>query len=353
MYNIRWIKYDLNFKKPAGTSRGVLNFKSTYFLKIWRTESPEVFGLGECNLFRGLSYDDHPDYELVLENLRHFPNNYIQNLAHRLKEWPSIRFGLEMALLDLNNGGNQLLFDTDFTSGKKGIPINGLIWMDDVEQMKNQIREKIEEGFKCIKLKIGALDFENELELLKNIRKEFSGQVLELRVDANGAFSPEEALGKLDLLSKLDVHSIEQPIKQGQIESMARLCKNTPIPIALDEELIGLLEYEKKIEILEFIEPQYLILKPSLLGGFLASEEWINMAKARKIKWWVTSALESNIGLNAIAQWTQTLNTKMYQGLGTGKLFTNNPESPLQIEKAQLWHSPRIKWMLSQLKFEL
>ncbi|MDA3906817.1 MAG: o-succinylbenzoate synthase [Bacteroidales bacterium] len=351
MLNIEWKKIELKFKSPAGTSRGILQSKNTYFLKVWDEIIPEVYGIGECNLFRGLSFDDQPNYESILDKLVEKPEFYIRNLASELLAWPSIRFGLEMAFLDFLKGGKRILFSSNFTMGSQGIPINGLIWMGDKSFMKEQIQKKIGQGYHCLKLKIGAIDFEEELDLIKAIRREFSKDILELRVDANGAFKPEDAFAKLDALAKLQIHSIEQPIRQGQVEEMATLCAKTPLPIALDEELIGVLNADLKAKLLDKIKPQYIILKPSLVGGFRASEEWIQLADKRYIPWWITSALESNIGLNAIAQWTYSLKNLNYQGLGTGQLFKNNIISPLQIKQAELWHIPEQNWELNSLKF--
>lgn len=349
-YTLRWKKYTLHFKQAAGTSRGILHSKDTYFLYLNKTDNPRCIGLGECNLFKGLSYDDRPDYEVLLETIAENPDAYIEQIDEKLKHWPSIRFGLEMALIDLEKGGKRELFSSAFIEGKNGIPINGLIWMGDKNFMKAQIRNKLEQGYRCLKLKIGAIDFEQEVQLLKNIRAEFSAAELELRVDANGAFSPETALQKLKRLAKLNIHSIEQPIRQGQFEAMAELCAKTPLAIALDEELIGVVDKSEKEKLLSDIKPQYIILKPALIGGFKASEEWIRLANEQNIPWWITSALESNVGLNALAQWTYTLQSKMYQGLGTGQLYTNNVKSPLSIQNAALWHGDSQEWDLSSLK---
>ena len=249
-----------------------------------------------------------------------------------------------MAFKSLNSDTEFTLFPSGFSSGLNTIPINGLIWMGNEAFMKKQIQEKIEAGFRCIKMKIGAIDFEAELNLLKSIRKEFSEVDIELRVDANGAFNPSEALEKLKRLSDFKLHSIEQPIKQGQIEEMAVLCKKTPLPIALDEELIGVFSMTDKQNLLETIKPQFIILKPTLVGGFKGSEEWIEQANSLNIGWWITSALESNIGLNAIAQWTYTLNSKLPQGLGTGSLYTNNFDSPLTIQNGALQYDVAKSW---------
>ncbi len=336
-----YFKYRLNFKRPSGTSRGVLRTKETYFIKI--TEGVKE-GVGECGLFRGLSVDDRPDYE---EKLKWVCDNITLGEERLLKEtieYPSIQFGLEQAFLSLKSSDKFTLFPSEFSTKEAPISINGLIWMGDKEFMKTQIKEKIAQGFSCIKMKIGAIDFEEELALLKYIRSHFSKKLITLRVDANGAFLPSEALEKLKRLSEFDLHSIEQPIKQGQIDEMAALCEKTPLPIALDEELIGVFDVTKKEDLLQTIQPQYIILKPSLVGGFKGSNEWISIANKMNAGWWITSALESNIGLNAIAQWTYTLNNQMPQGLGTGALFTNNFDSPLEVKNGSLHYSLNSKW---------
>jgi o-succinylbenzoate synthase len=338
MLKASFYKHTLQFKLPAGTSRGVMNEKESWIIKVWNTEQPQTIGIGECGLLKGLSCDNLLNYEETLvdvcENIHSYANSYFHKT---LEKYPSIRCGLEMALLDLKNGGKGVYFDSDFTQGKIGIPMNGLIWMGSEAFMQKQIEEKISEGFRCIKMKIGAIDFLKEYQILKNLRSTFPADVLEIRVDANGAFSVNEVLIRLDELSKLELHSIEQPIKAGQWNEMRKLCEVTPLPIALDEELIGIHNISKKEELLQLIKPQYIILKPSLLGGFKASDEWIDLCANTKTGWWATSALESNIGLNAIAQWVAAKNTPMYQGLGTGKLYTNNIESSLHIEDAKLW----------------
>lgn len=337
--------YNLIFKKPSGTSRGILTSKEIWLLKIWNEESPEVFGLGECALFRGLSAEDRPGYEDVLQSLA--PNlPPLPELFERLRDFPSILFGLETALADLKNGGKRIIYPSPFSEGKSSIRINGLIWMGTKAEMQRQIYEKIEQGFSCIKLKIGAIDFDTELDLLRSIRQEFDAKTIELRVDANGAFSPADALRKLEALAKLNIHSIEQPIKAGQWQAMAQLCANTPLPIALDEELIGINDLLQKRLLLETIRPQYIILKPSLHGGFAGSEEWIKLANEQHIDWWATSALESNIGLNAIAQWCATQKNEMPQGLGTGQLYTNNFESPLSLNGENLFYDQQKVWKL-------
>jgi o-succinylbenzoate synthase len=334
-------KYILNFKRPSGTSRGILKTKETWFIILKENDKT---GIGECGILRTLSIDDRPDYE---EKLKWVCDNIHLGLEKLLKEvydFPSIQFGLEQAFLSVKSSSSFELFSSEFTKGNDSIPINGLIWMGDKAFMKTQIKEKLATGFSCIKMKIGAIDFNTELELLTSIRKEFSVDEIELRVDANGAFSPENALEKLKRLSELELHSIEQPIRQGQFEAMANLCDKTPLPIALDEELIGVFSVTKKQEILQTIQPQYIILKPSLVGGFAGSQEWINFAEQQNCGWWITSALESNVGLNAIAQWTFTLNSTMPQGLGTGGLYTNNFDSQLEIEKGSLQYNNSKKW---------
>ena len=336
-------KHILNFKRPSGTSRGVLNTKETYFL-ILRTE--EGFGVGECGLLRGLSVDDRPDYEEelagVCENIELGVSE--ADLYEALEEFPSIQFGVETAFKSLRSKNPFELFPSEFTNGEASIPINGLVWMGDKVFMKQQISEKLKEGFTCIKMKIGAIGFKTEIELLKSIRTEFSASEVELRVDANGAFSPKEALEKLKVLSDLQLHSIEQPIKQGQWQEMARLCEETPLPIALDEELIGVFSEEEKTKLLDTIKPQFIILKPSLVGGFRGSDTWINLAEKHNAGWWITSALESNVGLNAISQYTFTKNSKLPQGLGTGSLYTNNINSPLKVSKGALHYNINAIW---------
>lgn len=331
----------LNFKQASGTSRGILRTKETYFLTI--TDGLKI-GFGECGLFKGLSIDDRYDYEDKLIWLCKNIHEDVSFLLNKLNEFPSIQFGLEQALLSLKSKNPFKLFTSEFTDSKDAININGLIWMGSDTFMKQQISDKLKAGFSTIKMKIGAIDFDTELSLLKSISEEFSSKEIELRVDANGAFSPKEALDKLKRLSEFEIHSIEQPIKQGQVEEMVNLCNKTPIPIALDEELIGVFDVTKKKELLQIINPQYIILKPSLVGGFKGSAEWINLAEKQQIGWWITSALESNIGLNAIAQWTYILKNKMPQGLGTGSLFTNNIESPLEVENGQLKYNKNKKW---------
>lgn len=344
----RFKKYTLNFKQPSGTSRGIYTTHEVWF--IFLTEG-SITGIGECAPLPDLSIESPREMSAKLLQVCE-EIDYFKSLPEELQNWPSIRFGLETALLDLKNGGQQILFPSAFTLGGQGIPINGLIWMGTPDFMKQQIRTKLNAGYKCIKMKIGAIDFETEYNLLKEIRNEFSSEEITLRVDANGAYSYETALENLKRLSELQIHSVEQPIEAGRWEEMARLCEKSPVPVALDEELIGVFNPKEMAQIARQIHPGYFILKPSLHGGLAGCEKWIDLANQHNIGWWVTSALESNIGLNAIAQWTFHQNISTEQGLGTGQLYTNNFDSPLQIEKDQLWHKPSLEWNLKSLKDE-
>ena len=330
----------LHFKQPAGTSRGVYTTR-----KIWlvHLSDGERTGVGECAPLPDLSCDARPDYAKVLDKFcaefcRWQDSQGDCPLCESLHPYPSMLFGLETALLNLQHGDR--LFDTAFSRSEVGIPINGLVWMGNYEEMLQRLEEKLEKGFRCVKLKIGAIDFEQELDLIKKIRERFSFHEVELRVDANGAFPYEEALYKLELLSQYNIHSIEQPIKAGQWAYMAELCRESPLPIALDEELIGVNDPEMKAHMLHIIKPRYIILKPSLHGGMMGCREWINIARDMGIGSWITSALESNIGLNAIAQFASDVygdHITMPQGLGTGQLFTDNIPMPLEIRGDQLW----------------
>lgn len=336
-----YFKHTLKFKRPSGTSRGVLKTKESWFIKI---ETEDKFGIGECGLLKGLSIDPLDKFEDALKWTCDHIHLGLENLYDELRDYPSIQFGLEMAFQSFASADPYLLYPSEFTDGKQGMVINGLIWMGEKSFMKTQIQDKIQQGFSCIKLKIGAIDFEAELELLKYIRSEFSASDIEIRVDANGAFAIDDALDKLKRLSDYELHSIEQPIAKGQWDLMAELCKQTPLPIALDEELIGLKDVTNKQEALLTIKPHYIILKPSLIGGFQGTKEWIDLANQNNINWWMTSALESNIGLNAIAQFTFVQDSNMPQGLGTGGLYTNNIESPLTIVGEKIMYKPNLKW---------
>lgn len=347
------IPYTLKFKFPAGTSRGVLHEKKSYFIKV---TSEGKAGWGEVGPLPGLSLEEWiPEFDKVLKDtvedlnqLKALPE--ASDIPYLISsKMPAVRFALETALLDLNNGGRRLIYDNDFYRHGKPVLINGLIWMGDKEDMLRQVRDKLEKGFQCIKLKIGAIDFAEEMKILEAIRAEFSPDKIELRVDVNGAFSPDEALDKLHELSRYNIHSIEQPIAAGQNEAMARICAESPIPVALDEELIGEKHYAAKSALLENIQPAYIILKPTLLGGFSTTDEWIKLAEKYDIGWWITSALESDIGLNAIAQYTYAKYSRMPQGLGTGTLFVNNIPSPLTVEGQYLRYDVATDWDLSVL----
>lgn len=333
-----YFRYLLQFKRPSGTSRGVLLDKETFILEI--SENGKK-GVGECAIFRGLSFDDRPDYEDKLKWLCENIKKDFADLKEELKDFPSIWFGYEQAILNLKHGGS-LYFPSEFTEGKSAITINGLIWMGEIGYMEEQIEEKLEKGFHCIKLKIGV-NWKEEHIILQKLREKFSKDQLELRVDANGGFNKEEAVLVLQQLADLDIHSIEQPIKAGNWHDMKELCSKTPTPIALDEELIGITDPDKKKLLLETVKPQYIILKPALVGGFSGSDEWISLAEEQNIGWWITSALESNIGLNAIAQYTVTKKNPMPQGLGTGSLFVNNFESSLDLRNELLWFKAEKK----------
>ena len=327
----------LHFKQPAGTSRGVYTTRKMWLVSL---SDGNRTGVGECAPLPDLSCDALPD-ELYVSKLNVFCRDLCETGeidVEALRDYPSMLFGLETALLNLRNGGK--LFDTAFSRGEEGIPINGLVWMGNYDEMLQRMEEKLEKGFRCVKLKIGAIDFEQELDLIKRIRDRFSFHEVELRLDANGAFKYEEALYKLELLSQYAIHSIEQPIRQGQWAYMAELCRESPLPIALDEELIGVNDPEMKTHMLNIIKPRYIILKPSLHGGMTGCREWIDAARELGVGSWITSALESNIGLNAIAQYASDVygpQITMPQGLGTGQLFTDNIVMPLEIRGDMLF----------------
>lgn len=342
--NLSYQSYILSFIRASGTSRGVLHEKETFLIKYKVSTENEIEYFGEAGLFRGLSADDLPNFEQKLQEICQNHSFENKNWWEDLRNFPSIQFGLEQIEQTivqyqgkkLNDEFNPILFPSEFTAGERGIPINGLIWMGDQDFMKQQIQQKLKEGYSCIKLKIGV-EWEMEHEILKTLRSQFPEDQLEIRVDANGGFSFEQAKFVLEDLARLKVHSIEQPIKAQQWELMSQLCASTPTPIVLDEELIGVFQKEEKRQVLEIIQPQFIILKPSLVGGWKGSQEWIDFANQANIGWWITSALESNIGLNAIAQWTYTLNNPMPQGLGTGSLFQNNFYSRLKVQGDQLF----------------
>jgi o-succinylbenzoate synthase len=335
-----WVEFiDLQFIRPAGTSRGILHSKPSWILHI---SDGEHTGKGEISVIPGLS-PEYKDMESLEEKIREvcaFLEQRTKNMQQGLHLWgnyPSIRFGVETALLDLKHGGRGVYFDNAFARGEKKIPINGLVWMGTPEFMQEQIEQKLKDGFSTIKMKIGAIDLESELSILRSIRKRYSTNELTLRVDANGAFTRENAMPVLEVLAELGIHSIEQPIAAGQIEAMRDLCRNTPVPIALDEELIGIYTLQEKEILLETIRPHYIILKPSLHGGISGTKEWIRIAEEKSIPWWMTSALESNIGLNAICQFTAEYENNLPQGLGTGSLYKNNFQSELVVEKGAIY----------------
>ena len=334
-------KYVLNFKNPSGTSRGILTTKETWFIIL---ENNNKKGIGECGLLRGLSVDDVPNYEQKIIWACHNIDKGFDWLWQELLEYPSIQFGLETAFKSLAGDDPFLLFPSNFTDSHHKMLINGLVWMGSESFMKTQIEQKIKQGFKCIKLKIGALNFDVELGLIQFIRNHFSAQEIEIRVDANGAFSASDALQKLKKLADFNLHSIEQPIAKNQVIEMQTLCKTTPLPIALDEELIGVFDIKDKEALIATIRPQFIILKPSFIGGFKGTLQWISIAEKYNVKWWVTSALESNIGLNAIAQWTYLQNNLLPQGLGTGGLYTNNFDCPLEVVDGFLQYNQKLKW---------
>lgn len=343
---IKYAFHPLEFKTPSGTSRGILTAKDSWYIVREETDSK---GIGEISIIDGLGLESRADIEHCLAYSR---TDIMGNID--FNNYPAIKFALEILERSDRSSDAFHLFDTPFYSSGIGIPINGLIWMGTKEQMYSQIKSKLSEGYRCLKLKIGAIDFEEELELLRYVRSQFSADEIELRVDANGAFSPDTALEKLKRLAAYELHSIEQPIKAGQWEAMAQLCEDTPLAIALDEDLIGVSSPIDRQRLLETVRPHYIILKPSLIGGFQDADEWIALSESMKIGWWATSALESNIGLNAIAQWVSTKNINMPQGLGTGQLYTNNISSPLIINQGQLYYDLGKSWdqqWIDQLEF--
>ncbi len=344
MIKAKVFRHDLRFITPGQTSRGTLYSKPSWIIML---EKDGNTGLGECSVIPGLNPEYDDNYGEIIQTTVAKINSRETLELYELDQWPSIRFGFETALIDLGVADTGILFPSKFTEGEIGIPINGLIWIGSREEMKQRIREKLESGFGVLKLKIGSLDFEDELAMLKEIRTDYPVSELEIRLDANGAFQCAEAIEKLNRLSELNIHSIEQPIAPGQWENMAEICSCSPIEIALDEELIGINETEKKYNLLKVVQPDYIILKPSIIGGLSKSMEWINLATAAGIDYWVTSALESNVGLNAIAQWVFTLNSNRVQGLGTGKVFSNNFPSPLELRGSKLFYNPSVNWQIA------
>ena len=372
MYKIDISERTLHFKQPAGTSRGVYTTRHSYYLTLTSDEMPGVEGVGECATLPDLSCDAKPEYEMTLRQVCQMVEQMGRIPYDMIRAYPSITFGLETAFASFFDAAKKFLeivpaegassssemlkqkgvsvpagmenlvdlYDSPFGRGEEGITINGLVWMGTYEEMLARLEEKLQAGFHCVKLKIGAIDFFKELDLIKRIRDVYTREQVELRVDANGGFLPENAMSQLEALAKYDIHSIEQPIKQHQWPKMAQLCRETPLPIALDEELIGVNVRSMKEALLDTIRPQYIILKPSLHGGIYGCNEWIQLADQRGIGSWITSALESNIGLNAIAHYAAKVygpNVQMPQGLGTGQLFTDNIPMPLEIRGDKLF----------------
>lgn len=351
MVQAQYISRPLHFIRPAGTSRGVLLHKPCWYILLSAEDG--LKGIGEVSLIPGLSVEDPEEMDIKLDFICKLISRGEMDITQVLPSMPGVQFALETAGKDLETGGNKVLFPSDFTEGLAGIPTNGLIWMGEQEFLMQQIRDKVEAGFRVLKMKVGALDFLQEKEVLERIRADYGAKDLEIRLDANGAWSPEDARKKMDILSAFEIHSIEQPIAAGQVEAFAKLCSDPTIPVALDEELIGVTSPEAQLDLLQRINPRYIILKPGLLGGFFAAEQWISKAEKLNIGWWVTSALESNIGLNAIAQWTASLGVSLPQGLGTGSLYNNNIPSPLKMDGDSLWYRSDLSWDLKVFNLEL
>ncbi len=341
MLKAHYRPYQLHFCQPVLTSRGAMKVKNGYYLMV--TDGKKT-GIGEGSFIEGLSIDDVATYETALQGLCRAIETDQAILFPDFNRYPSLLFAYQCAMLDFKNRGNKLFFESEFTRGKAAIPINGLVWMGNKDFMLQQIAQKLSDGFSCIKIKVGAIDFEEEVSLLAYLREQYPKEKIEIRLDANGAFTRKDVFGKLETLAQFHIHSIEQPVKPGQVSLMKEICASSLIPIAFDEELIGINHPEAGLELLETVRPQYLILKPSLLGGLQRCDQWILQAEQNDIGWWATSALESNIGLNAIAQWVFTKNIAMVQGLGTGGLYTNNIDSPLTIEQGCLRYRKESTW---------
>lgn len=349
MLQADFCSYRLDLRFEARTSRSSMHHKDTYFIRVYDDSEPEIFGIGECALFRGLSADDCSDYELRLSRVC---RDIVSVTDPEDIGMSSIAFGLETALQDLRHGGSRVIYPGKWAAGQSDITINGLVWMGSAEQMMSRLAEKLEQEFRCVKLKIGGIDFAKELEMLDYVRSAWGPDKVELRLDANGAFDPRDALHRLERLARYDIHSIEQPIKAGQAKAMREICRNSPIPVALDEELIGSRRYDDQARLLDTIMPQYVILKPALCGGFQAANRWISLARQREAGWWATSAMESDIGLNAIAQWAASFSPAMPQGLGTGALYSNNIPSPLRLEGDRLSLDPDGSWQIPPMQWQ-
>lgn len=330
---MQFAPYMMKFKQPAGTSRGILTEKITCFIRVFDENNPDVYGIGEAAVFPGLSPEaDERYFYKVMELQANVRLGKQTDLSH----FPSLQAGFEQAIRDFAGGGHGIYYNSPFIAGNESITINGLVWMGEFDKMIERIEEKLAAGFKCIKLKIGAIDWRKEVDMIRYIRDRYPRDRMEIRVDANGGFTMDNAIPRLKRLADLDVHSIEQPIPAGNPQLMRFLCDISPLPIALDEELLGKFSTEDKARMLDDIKPAYIVIKPSLTGGFSGGAEWIELASERGIGWWITSSLESNIGLNALAQWVATLHTTMPQGLGTGALFTNNIDAPIYLEGSSL-----------------
>ena len=348
MLQAKWVEHILEPRFELGTSKGPISARTVWYLIAWQHDRPEIKGIGEAALFPGHSKEFPADVRTKLVELCANTSNWKGRLTTDLADVPSVRFAVEQCLRDLEVSGTKQLFPSPFILGKQAISINGLVWMGDKATMKSRIREQIEKGFTTVKMKIGAIGIDDELELLRSVRSEFGPADITLRVDANGAFNHQNAMGVLERLAELSIHSIEQPVAPGLYEVMAELCEHSPIPIGLDEDLIGLNSRDVKVDLLKNVTPRYIVIKPSLVGGWVATKEWIDLAEERGIGWWITSALESSIGLNAIAQFTATLDVEMAQGLGTGNVYANNISSPLLAEKGVLRYRPEVDWDLSR-----
>ncbi len=335
---ISYSKHLLSFQKPAKTSRGEYVEKPSWLVHLG---DKVIKGSGEASPLWDLSIDGKVDIDKKLQEL---PEQISESdLLDLLESWvpgkpgalPSLRFAFHCAFLDYKTGGTGIWVDSAFTQKQSGIPINGLVWMNSIETMEEEAYSKISQGFRCIKFKVGALDFDEECKLLERIRAKHSAFQLEIRLDANGAFAEDTAVEQLKELYRFGIHSIEQPIKAG-LESMEKVCRESAIDVALDEELIGI-DPKNGTSLLTRLKPRYIILKPTLLGGLDLCDQWINSAKRADCGWWSTSALEGNVGLFAIAQWVSQKPNIPYQGLGTGSLFVENFPAKTEVRGEQLW----------------
>lgn len=340
-----WSRYELDFRFLARTSREAMRHRHTYFIRLIHQDGRQ--GIGEAGLFAGLSHDDRPGFEDKLTEVCRDVERYVAEPT-LLAEWPAIRMGLQCAVAAAN-GSDTVLYDSPWTRGETSLMINGLVWMGSIEEMTRRVVEKVEAGFKCVKIKIGAQDFDSELRLIGLVRE--LAPETEIRLDANGAFRPSEALRRLDRLARFDIHSVEQPVRQGRWTDMAEICRESPIAIALDEELIDLVDSDMRRRMIETLRPRYIILKPTLTGGFDVCDEWIRLAGETGAGWWATSALETNIGLNAIAQWVALKDNEMPQGLGTGQIYQNNIEGPVYLDGCSLRFDPEARWKMPCLEW--